>query len=160
MLSAQFLKHENPLVVCPIDADLWIIHVLLNSSAGAMDENIESEAPEYFVTDFASIPRILWAIAPRWVHGWAAVIHDFLYWDQRMTRQEADDVFLDAMIDSAVPAWRRMIIYRAVRQFEWLAWKRNEALRACNPCARFRERPLPDPFNNKKWRDGYLEETT
>ena len=161
MLLAQFLKHENPLVVCPIDADLWIVHIPFVFVCQCNKVKHRVEAPEDFVTDFASIPRILWSIVPRWgLYGWAAVIHDFLYWDQRMTRREADDVFRHAMITSAVPAWRRIVIYRAVRLFGSVAWRRNAALKVRNPRARFRDRPLPDPFNVKAWKDNYLKETT
>lgn len=161
VLSGQFLKHKNPLVVCPLDVDLWVLHTSFAFDCQCNGEEHRVEVPADFVTDFASIPRILWAIAPRWGrYGWAAVIHDFLYWDQRMTRREADEVFLDAMKDSAVPVWRRTVIYRAVRVFGCFAWKRNAALKACNPRARFLDRPLYNPFDIKKWRDDYLEKRT
>jgi hypothetical protein len=160
MLSAQFLEHENPLIVCPIDANIWIVHFPFVFECEWNGEKHRVEAPENFVTDFASIPRVFWSIAPRWgTYGWAAVIHDFLYWDQRMTRQEADDVFLTAMKQSNVPAWRRIVIYGAVRLFGWNAWKHNAALKASNPRARFRDRPLPNPFKVKEWRENYLNET-
>ena len=36
--------------------------------------------PAGFVTDLASVPRLLWAIVPRdGLHNGAAVVHDFLY---------------------------------------------------------------------------------
>jgi hypothetical protein len=127
MLSAQFLKHENPLVVCPIDKDIWIVHATFAFVCQCNGEEHRIEVPPDFVTDFASIPRLIWPIMPRWgTYGWAAVIHDFLYWDQRLTRREADDVFLDVMKASAVPTWQKIPIYRAVRQWGWWAWKRNE----------------------------------
>jgi ligand-binding SRPBCC domain-containing protein len=114
------------------------------------------QAVHDFVTDFASIPRMFWSIAPRWGrYGWAAVIHDFLYWDQSLTRREADDVFLNAMKKSAVPVWRRTIIYAAVRVFGCNAWKSNTKAKARDPRARFLDEELHDPFKIKKWK-GYL----
>ena len=88
---------------------------------------------------------------------WAAVIHDFLYWDQSLTRREADDVFLNAMKKSAVSLGRRSVIYAAVRVFGRRAWKSNTDLKKRDPGARFLDRPLDNPFDIKKWRDGYLE---
>jgi len=50
--------------------------------------------PAGFVTDFASTPRALWSvIPPTGRYQLAAVVHDFLYWDQGCTREQADTVF-------------------------------------------------------------------
>ena len=77
--------------------------------------------PAGFVTDYASIPRFLWRIAPPATgrHVWPAVLHDRLYRcpEEPVTRKFADEVFLDAMIQSRVPLWKRQAIYRAVRMF-------------------------------------------
>lgn len=77
--------------------------------------------PAGFVTDYASIPRLLWRIAPP-AHGrhiWAAVLHDWLYRTPgiNVTRAQADGVFLDAMKTSNMSLWKRQAIYRAVRMF-------------------------------------------
>ena len=43
--------------------------------------------PAGFVTDFASTPRALWSvIPPTGRYQLAAVVHDFLYWDQACAR--------------------------------------------------------------------------
>src|SRR4051812_29221534 len=48
--------------------------------------------PAGFVTDFASTPRAIWAVLPPvGNYQLAAVVHDFLYWDQRCTREQADN---------------------------------------------------------------------
>src|SRR4051812_2279337 len=61
---------------------LWAIHTALGYRTGkARDELIV--APAGFVTDLASIPRIVWSVYPPdgpWVK--AAIIHDFLYYTQ------------------------------------------------------------------------------
>ncbi len=65
-------------------------------------------------------------IDPRWgKYGNAAVIHDWLYWDQPRTRQEADDIFLEGMEVLEVPNWKRKTIYYAVRLFGGFAWRAN-----------------------------------
>jgi len=80
-----------------------------------------------FMTDFASIPRLLWIFLPRWgKYGNAAVVHDWLYWTQKRPRKDADGIMLEGMAVLKVPAWQKYSIYIAVRAFGWLAWKRNQ----------------------------------
>lgn len=87
--------------------------------------------PAGFVTDLASIPRLVSGLLPPdgpWAKG--AVLHDFLYssrgtgvfagrrWLSRATdytRKEADQIFAEAMRVLGVPAWRRQVIFIAVR---------------------------------------------
>src|SRR5262245_22776830 len=58
----------------------------------------EIVVPDGFVTDFASIPRAFWTIYPRTGrYQWAAVVHDYLYWEQTLSREEADHILLEAM---------------------------------------------------------------
>ncbi|MBM2915564.1 DUF1353 domain-containing protein, partial [Escherichia coli] len=74
--------------------------------------------PAGYVTDLASVPRLLWSVFPP--HGRyakAAIIHDWLYDNALRTKKEADRIFLDAMKVLKVPAWRRSLMYFAVRLF-------------------------------------------
>ena len=83
--------------------------------------------PEGFVTDFASIPRAFWSLYQRTGrYQWAAVVHDYLYWEQTTTREEADTVFLEAMTESDVPSLDRIVIYKAVRAGGQAAWNNNK----------------------------------
>lgn len=90
---------------------------------------------EGFDTDYASVPRVFWAIyPPDGEYTEAAVIHDYLYWYQSnrgvpVTRKQADGVFLEAMINQGIPWARRQILYRAVRLGGWRAWNSNAKLR-------------------------------
>lgn len=74
--------------------------------------------PADFVTDFASVPRIVLAylLTGNTAHA-AAVLHDYLYRvpTERVTRAQADAVLREAMIATRVPAWRRWMIYTGVR---------------------------------------------
>jgi len=82
--------------------------------------------PAGFVTDFASIPPALRsAIAPVGRHGKAAVVHDFLYWEQRCSRAEADLIFRLAMWESDVDPVTSKQIYDAVRVGGQAAWAAN-----------------------------------
>jgi hypothetical protein len=157
-MTAKFVRHNNPLVVCPVDATCWILHEPFVFTWERNGRERVITAPENFVTDFTSIPWGLRLIAPRWGgYGWAAVIHDFLYWEQSIERREADEVFLDAMKDSEVPVWRTRLFYWAVRAFGGYAWRKNTRLKATDKCARIRTRPLPNPFEIRKWKQKYEE---
>jgi hypothetical protein len=75
--------------------------------------------PKGFVTDFASIPRPLWALVGGPADGRyrkIAVIHDYLYRTKGLaTRKQADDVLLEGMKFSGCSWWQRTIIYSGVR---------------------------------------------
>jgi hypothetical protein len=87
--------------------------------------------PAGFVTDFASTPRAIWAILPpTGRYQLAAVVHDFLYWDQGCTRKQADDLLRAAMAESLVNPVNRDIIYNAVRRFGEGAWNGNTSAKA------------------------------
>ncbi len=87
--------------------------------------------PTGFVTDFASVPRVFWSILPpAGSYQLAAVVHDFLYWDQGCTREQADALLRSAMIESRVEAYKRDIIYEAVRRGGGTAWATNTAEKA------------------------------
>lgn len=86
--------------------------------------------PNRYVHDFASIPRTFWRlIGPPTGHGDgaaygpAAILHDWAYerqtWDDgtQMTRQQADALFWEAMMDLDVDEWRADVMYGAVRAF-------------------------------------------
>jgi hypothetical protein len=92
-----------------------------------------------FVTDFASIPRPLWWLLPKWgKYGKAAVIHDFLYRNHFYEvktalgaflkvpcgRKRADQIMLEAMEVSNTPKWQQYLIYAGLRIGGWIAWRR------------------------------------
>ena len=82
--------------------------------------------PAGFVTDLTSIPRVFWSIMPPdGAYAFAAIIHDYLYWDQRGTRDEADLIFKYAMEDFNINPVTIHIIYAAVTAGGEGAWKRN-----------------------------------
>lgn len=88
--------------------------------------------PVGFVCDLASVPRIPGVYAA--FGGKAnipAVIHDFLYSTRgmllsgdRLSRQQSDEIFYDAMklLGDPKQAWRRRAMYAAVRAVGWRFW--------------------------------------
>lgn len=82
------------------------------------------EVPQGFETDFASVPRFFWRVVPPWGrYSPAAVVHDYLYSTGKVSREDADRAFLTLMQRLGVPAWKRSIMYWAVRWFGGLAWE-------------------------------------
>lgn len=121
---SQFTK---ALIVSPLsDGKTWVLIESFGYDVGDLGSNDTVEASKGFMTDFTSIPRLFWAILPRWgKYGNAAVIHDWIYWKQNRTRYEADSILFEAMGVLSVPSWKKYSIYYAVRLFGWFAWIRN-----------------------------------
>jgi hypothetical protein len=103
----------------------------VNSTFGFVDENHLVQVPAGFITDMASIPKLLRNVLPVWnVYGPAAVIHDYLYWTQVTTREEADSVLLEAMRVLGVPEETAAMIHDGVRVGGQTAWDNNAELKA------------------------------
>ena len=124
-------RFTESLVVSPLpDGKTWIILSKFGYAVGSEDSEDLIEVPIGTHTDFASIPRILWTVIPRWgKYGNAAVIHDWLYWEQSRSRKQADDIFLEGMEVLGVSAWKRYLMYWAVRFFGRWAWNANDSNR-------------------------------
>ncbi len=84
--------------------------------------------PAGFVTDFASVPwyaRSLISVLGR--HSIPAIVHDYLYWEQRCTRDQADAILREAMNEYS-SSWRDQIaVDYAVKYGAQGAWDQNEA---------------------------------
>lgn len=84
------------------------------------------EAPQSFVTDFASVPRIVGAWLLYGGKGKrAAVIHDWLYSTQMVRRSVADAVFKEALQASSYAGWEVGGMYAGVCLGGWVAWNRK-----------------------------------
>lgn len=80
--------------------------------------------PAMFETDLASIPRPFRNLFS--VNGKsrrAAVLHDWLYAGQCLSRADADRLFLDAMAADGVGRAQRWSMYCAVRAAGWRYYK-------------------------------------
>jgi hypothetical protein len=95
------------------------------------ESGVPIEVPAGFVTDFASIPRSLQAmLPPHGRYGRATVIHDYLYWSQSCTREQADNLLMIAMKELGVRKRDRVLIYDGVRLGGRAAWEQNRRDRA------------------------------
>lgn len=123
-------QFTTALVVSPLsDGKSWVLREDFEYHVGTENSGDCVIASKGFVTDFTSVPRVFWWIIPRWgKYGNAAVIHDWLYWEQgARDRQEADSILFEAMGVLGVSEWKKQIIYHAVGWFGWIAWFRNAA---------------------------------
>lgn len=81
--------------------------------------------PAGFVTDFASVPKVLWnLLPPTGPYGKAAVIHDYLYRSYGFSSKiVADAIFLEAMKALGVGRCKRNVMYLAVHLFGGHSYK-------------------------------------
>lgn len=74
-----------------------------------------------FKTDFASVPRFLWAfLSPFGRHTLPSVLHDWLYTNGsalKLSREKCDKIFYDAMIKCGVKQLTANLIWFCVRIF-------------------------------------------
>jgi hypothetical protein len=107
--------------------------------------------PAGFVTELASIPRMFWsAFPPDGPYAYAAVIHDYLYWEQPLQREEADRIFRLAMEDFKIARVTIDTLYGAVRSGGGTAWRSNASLKAAGERRVLRKYP-DDPTT--RWAD-------
>jgi len=138
-------KFESVIKLSPFgDGEFWYLQDdLLFHPVGDAPEIV----PKGFVSDFASIPAVLWPVLPSWQrYGPAAIVHDYLYWSQHVSRHVADDYLLRGMRDMRVGPIRQAVIYRTLRLVGGFAWESNRRRRLagerkCMPVDQLPTRP-------------------
>ncbi len=126
------MAFELDLVVEYLDDGRWRLMAPLvyrhDTIPAAMHHQVV--VPTGFLTDFASVPRLplVYLLAGNTGHR-AAVVHDFLYTTQPVSRSMADGIFRCALSDDGEPWWRAQIMYAAVRLFGGPAWSRYTSAR-------------------------------
>ncbi len=109
--------------------------------------------PRGFVTDFASVPGALHsAFGPHGRYSRAAIVHDFLYWAQPCTREQADNIMQRIMIESGVDAVTRTSIFKAVDWFGAKAWNSNRRERESGD-SHFVPRALESLADSMTWEE-------
>lgn len=114
----------STLIVTPMpDGRKWKLWKEFSYHIGSEYSADYVHVPAGFVTDFASVPFVFWAILPRWGrYGKAAILHDWLYHYHIRTRKEADCIFYEAMLVNGTKKWKAKVMYWAVRIAGWLSW--------------------------------------
>lgn len=132
----------SPLELEYIDGKNWKVIAPFEYHFGSPDGDELVDIPVGFITDFASIPKILWNILPPvGSYGKAAVVHDWLYrrrtvvFDclvcetghplRSVSRREADYRFREAMQVLGTDWLTRWVIWAGVRLGGWWAWRQD-----------------------------------
>lgn len=112
---------------------MWLLRDSIGWRPNA-DDNPKYEpidVPAGFVTDLASVPWELWSWLPDdgpYMH--AAIIHDWIYWDQGRSKDEADNILWNDMTDLKVGWMAKEAIFKGVQWKGQGAWDANAALKA------------------------------
>lgn len=84
--------------------------------------------PSGFITDLASVPRVLWSVVPPFgTYTYAAIIHDYLYRQGGTSRVVADATFAEVMEVEGTDKFTRLIVYLSVRMFGWISFKKKNS---------------------------------
>lgn len=155
---SSFTKFSAPMQVQYDDdasealgADHWRVCQPFRFYLGSRDSGKWVYVPAGYLTDGASVPRALWSLIPPWgKYGQAAVVHDIVceYLSItadgrpfRVTREQCDEILLEAMVVLGVPLVQRQLIYQAVRTYRVLA-------RVEGPSTTFRKRAIEAKWPN------------
>lgn len=124
-----------------------------NPKGGQVGKHKPVRVPIGFVTDFASIPRVFWSVLrPDGLYTYAAVIHDYLYWEQYLSREESDQIFKFAMEDFRVNSSEIDAIYSAVRLGGQSAWDGNALLRSKGEKRILKRTPMDPTIRWASWK--------
>lgn len=119
----------TPLIVEYLDGRNWRLLQEFDFASEVLERIVR--VPAGFVTDFASIPRMLWSLLPpTGKYGKATVVHDVLYRypecvTPRVTRIQADRTLFEGMVALRVGWLTRWAIYAGVRAGGFVAWNHD-----------------------------------
>lgn len=91
-------------------------------------DGYEVTIPKGFVTDFASIPRILWSVYPPQYASYVepAIIHDYFYRCKNdHDRNFADDILYYALVENGVKKSTASNFYFGVRTFGASSYRKD-----------------------------------
>ncbi len=111
--------------------DVWRVLPGFQCYSGQPADDTWVFVPANYLSDGATVPRVLWGLIPPWgAYGQAAVLHDWLCnygtifikgVDTKITRTQADKLFKEAMEVLEVPRWKKNLMYIAVRVYAFVA---------------------------------------
>jgi hypothetical protein len=119
---------DGDVIVRQLDAKRWELREPVVYRGAREDFTV----PAGFGTDFASIPRLVVWLIPRYgLYTRSAILHDFLWRTAAVSRADADGLFRRSMRELGVSMPRRWMMWAAVRLAsgmrgatakEWLAF--------------------------------------
>jgi Protein of unknown function (DUF1353) len=152
-LGGRPLLVRKPKILAFGDWDYFYLEGELGWRANSGQAHAPVTVPRGFVSDLASVPRIFWSILPKTGrYAYAAIVHDYLYWEQKLSREEADAVFKVAMTDSGVSDLATETLFRAVRVGGRAAWDENSKSKATGEKRILRKLPTDPLISWRDWR--------
>ena len=132
--AAQFPVGKSPVAFVRAFADgaNWMLQSPLVYQIGTNPAHIVI-VPRGFITDFASMPQPLRALRDLMPstdrYGVPALVHDYLYWRQDCTREQADNIMEIALKEAGVSVLERKLVREGLRQFGQASWDTNKRAR-------------------------------
>ncbi len=109
--------------------------------------------PKGFVTDLASIPSIFWsAYPPTGRYAYAAIVHDYLYWEQSTSRDVADEILAEAMRDAGTGKITTAGFRGALALAGGFAWDENRKRRDAGERRVLQQFPTNPLISWEDWR--------
>lgn len=120
-------RFTGPLDVSFSDASYAFLREDLVWEVGHEGSGVEIRVPAGFISDGATVPRLLWWLMPAWGDKGtrAAILHDWLLGQiplvpgpsYRAARAHADRQFLESLLALDVEEWRARLCYYGVRAY-------------------------------------------
>lgn len=131
----------HPYASKTLGKDYWVLTKAFTYAIGSKDSKDKVYVPEGYLTDGASVPRMLWSLIPPWSsYGQAAILHDYLCeygiatrWVEdasdsnrliqlpiRLTRKQVDEIFEEAMLVLNVPKYKVKAIMLGINTYRKL----------------------------------------
>lgn len=89
------------------------------------EEGIDVTVPSGFITDFNSVPRILWAWFAPWECPEAGVVHDYLYqFPFDLSRSDIDTIHRKIMIFQQERSSKARMAWLGIRAGGWKPWNK------------------------------------
>lgn len=119
-LSVSYSQHASTKLL----NDMWVV---TEGFTYHIDEKRSIRIPAGFLTDGASVPRIVSSIIPAWGdHGLASVVHDYLceylqVWQDgrrvNISREDCNKIFYECMNITGVGKIKAKAMYAAVKSY-------------------------------------------
>jgi hypothetical protein len=125
-------KSDAPFVRAFADGANWMLQSPLIYQIGESSAHLVI-VPRGFITDFASMPQPLRALRDLMPstdrYGIPALVHDYLYWRQDCTREQADNIMEIALKEAGVSLLERRIVREGLRTLGQSSWDTNKRAR-------------------------------
>lgn len=122
----------SPFVRAFADGANWMLQSPLIYQIGQNPADVVI-VPRGFITDFASVPQPLRALRDLMPstdrYGIPSLVHDYLYWRQDCTREQADNIMEIALKEAGVSLLERRVVHEGIREFGQSAWDENKRAR-------------------------------